>query len=366
MRRGAEKKSAGRSKIMAEEKATYKNSGVDLSIYADSMERLPGIVSKTFTPRVMRLDGGFAGLFQLNGKAAEGELPKKYNDPVLVSCTDGVGTKLKIACAANRHDTVGIDLVAMSVNDAICCGAAPVFFLDYVAMPKDNPALLEKIVAGIAEGCKSSGAALIGGETAILPDMYNAGEYDLAGFCVGVAERNEIIDGKAIRENDTLIGVASSGFHSNGYSLIRKAVFEMGGLSVSTPLPEFENKTVADILLRPTTIYVRSVLALLEKFKANDGIRGIAHITGGGLAENLGRILPQGLKAQISENSWPVPPAFGWVQKLGNIDDDEMARVFNMGIGLVLVVKPEIELAVREMLLSLKRDNWVIGKIVRG
>ena len=351
---------------MAEEKATYKNSGVDLSIYATSMEKIPGIVSKTFTPRVMRLDGGFAGLFSLNGKPAEDGPAKKYADPVLVSCTDGVGTKIKIACAANRHDTVGIDLVAMSVNDAICCGAAPLFFLDYVAMPKDNPVLLERIVSGIAEGCKSSGAALIGGETAILPDMYNEGEYDLAGFCVGVAERSEIIDGKAIQENDVLIGVASNGFHSNGYSLIRKAVFEMGGLSVTTQLPEFDDKTVADVLLRPTTIYVRTVLTLLEKFKANVGIRGIAHITGGGLVENLSRIIPQGLTAQIDENSWPIPPAFRWVQELGNIDEDEMRRVFNMGIGLVLVVKPELELQVRETLLSLKRENWVLGKIARG
>ena len=314
----------------------------------------------------MRLDGGFAGLFALNGKVSDEGALKKYTDPVLVSCTDGVGTKIKIACAANRHDTVGIDLVAMSVNDAICCGAAPLFFLDYVAMPKDNPVLLERIVSGIAEGCKSSGAALIGGETAILPDMYHEGEYDLAGFCVGVAERSEIIDGRAIQENDILIGVASTGFHSNGYSLIRKAVFEMGGLTVSTPLPEFDNKTVADVLLRPTSIYVRTVLTLLEKFRANVGIRGIAHITGGGLVENLSRILPQGLTPRIDEGSWPVPPLFRWVQRLGNIDEDEMQRVFNMGIGLVLVVKPELELQVRETLLSLKRENWVLGKITRG
>jgi phosphoribosylformylglycinamidine cyclo-ligase len=351
---------------MAEEKATYKNSGVDLSIYATSMERLPGIVSKTFTPRVMRLDSGFAGLFRLNGQAVQGGPVKKYHDPVLVSRADGVGTKIKIACAANRHDTVGIDLVAMSVNDAVCCGAVPLFFLDYIAMPKDNPPLLEKIVSGIAEGCKSSDVALIGGETAILPDMYNEGEYDLAGFCVGVAERGEIIDGKAIKENDIVIGVASNGLHSNGYSLVRKAVFEMGGLEVDTLLPEFDNKTVADLLLRPTSIYVRTVMTLLEKFKANNGIRGIAHITGGGLVDNLSRILPKGLTAHIEENSWPIPPVFDWVQKLGNIDDAEMRHVFNMGIGLVLVVKPEIELPVRETLLRLKRESWLLGKIVRG
>lgn len=337
-----------------------------MAVYAESMSRLPGIVAKTFTPRVMRLDGGFAGLFQLNGLLAEGGESKKYNDPVLVSCTDGVGTKLKIACAANRHDTVGIDLVAMSVNDAVCCGAAPLFFLDYVAMPKDDPALLEKIVAGIAEGCKQSGAALIGGETAILSDMYRAGEYDLAGFCVGVAERDEIIDGKSIREGDVLIGVASNGFHSNGYSLIRKAVFEMAGLSVNDTLPEFDHKTVGDLLLRPTRIYVRSVMTLLKEFKANEGIRGIAHITGGGLVENLSRILPKGLKAHVEENSWPVPPIFHWVQRLGNIDADEMARVFNMGIGMILVVQPDVVLAVREALLELKRENWQIGTVLRG
>ena len=344
------------------EKATYKSAGVDLDIYAESMARLPGIVRKTFSPRVMRLDGGFAGLFRLNGLTAEG-VEKKYVDPVLVSCTDGVGTKLKVACQVGRHDTVGIDLVAMSVNDAICCGAAPLFFLDYVAMPKDDPQRLEQIVRGIAEGCSQSGCALIGGETAIMSDLYQPDEYDLAGFCVGVAERSEVIDGKAIRPNDQLIGVASSGFHSNGYSLIRKAVFEMAKLKPSDTVTELGGKTVGELLLEPTRIYVKPVLALLERFGANRGIRGVAHITGGGLVENLSRILPEGTVPVIREENRPVVPLFEWLRGLGHIDADEMDRVFNMGTGLVLVVEPSAAADLRAALFGMKLDNWVLGEI---
>ena len=343
------------------EKATYKSSGVDLDIYAESMSRLPKLVSKTFSPRVLRLDGGFAGLFQLNGELASGAR-KQYKDPVLVSCTDGVGTKIKIACQANRHEGVGIDLVAMSVNDAVCCGAEPLFFLDYVACPKDDPDLLEVLVSGIAEGCKEVGCALIGGETAILSGMYNPGEYDLAGFCVGVAERDKVIDGKSIEKDDVLIGVASSGCHSNGYSLVRKVVFDIAGLKPSDYVPEL-GKTVADELLTPTRLYVRPVLKLLEMFGANEGIRGIAHITGGGLEENLSRILPPGLKSEIIQGSWTVLPVFKWLQKLGSIDDSEMSRVFNMGLGLVLVVKPDAASEVRKALSEMNLENWEIGKI---
>ncbi|MBQ4204150.1 MAG: phosphoribosylformylglycinamidine cyclo-ligase [Thermoguttaceae bacterium] len=345
------------------EKATYKNSGVDLDIYAESMSRLPKLVAKTFSPRVMRLDGGFAGLFKLNGLAGENGPEKKYEDPVLVSCTDGVGTKIKIACQTNRHSTVGIDLVAMSVNDAICCGAEPIFFLDYVAMPKDDPNLLESLVAGIAKGCEEVGCALIGGETAILSGMYNPGEYDLAGFCVGVAERSKIIDGKAIQNGDVLIGVASSGCHSNGYSLIRNVVFDIAKLNPDDYVPEL-GKTVADELLTPTRLYVKPALSLFERFGANDGIRGVAHITGGGLVENLSRILPDGLTCEIAQNSWEKPPVFGWLQKLGSIDDAEMERVFNMGLGLVLVVKPGLAKDVSEALEEMELPNWEVGKIV--
>jgi len=315
-------------------KITYKYAGVDLDIYAESMSRLPNLVKRTFSDRVMRLDGGFAGLFRLNSERT------RYADPVLVSCTDGVGTKLKVACQANQHDTVGIDLVAMSVNDAICCGAEPLFFLDYVAMPKDDPDLLEQIVAGITEGCLQSGCALLGGETAIMSDLYQPGEYDLAGFCVGVAEREKIIDGKAIQPGDVVIGVESSGLHSNGYSLVRKIVFEIAGLSITDMVPEL-GQTVADVLLTPTRIYVKCVAAVLERFEANAGVTGIAHITGGGLAENVSRILPKGASLSI-DRCWEEPQVFSWLQQLGDVEDAEMDRVFNRGIGLVFVVRPAI------------------------
>ncbi len=337
-------------------KATYKDSGVDLEIYAESMSRLPKLVQKTFSPRVMRLDGGFAGLFRLN----DGD--QKYEDPVLVSCTDGVGTKLKIACLCGKHDTVGIDLVAMSVNDAICCGAEPLFFLDYVAMPKDDPELLEQIVTGIAAACTECGCALIGGETAILSDMYQSGEYDLAGFCTGVTDRKAVIDGKSIEKDDILIGVASSGFHSNGYSLIRKVVFEMAGLKVDDIVSEL-NRSVGDILLTPTRLYVKPVLSLLKTFGANRGIHGIAHITGGGLEENLSRIFPVSRRPNIDENAWPMPPEFRWLQKLGEIEDAEMKRVFNCGIGLVLVVRPDIGDKVQAALTELDLANRIIGRV---
>ena len=338
-------------------KATYKDAGVDLDVYAESMSRLPKLVSSTFSPRVMRLDGGFAGLFRLQQEG------RNYDDPVLVSCTDGVGTKLKLACAAGKHDTVGIDLVAMSVNDAICCGAEPLFFLDYVAMPKDDPDLLEAIVSGIVAGCKESGAALIGGETAIMPDLYQPGEYDLAGFCVGVAERTGIIDGKAIESGDRLIGIASSGLHSNGFSLARKAV-EIAELKGTDFVPEL-GCTVFDALLVPTRIYVKPVLKLLDQFGANNGIRGIAHITGGGLEENLARVLPPDTKANITPNSWDVPKVFTWLQEVGNIDTDEMARVFNMGIGLVLVVGPECFDAVRKSINDMSLETFDLGVVAR-
>ena len=307
------------------EKATYKNSGVDLDVYAESMSRLPKLVSRTFSPRVLRLDGGFAGLFQLNGLSKDGGVVRKYDDPG---------------------------------------GAEPLFFLDYVACPKDDPDLLEILVSGIARACEEVGCALIGGETAILSGMYNPGEYDLAGFCVGVAERSKIIDGKSIQDQDLLIGIASSGCHSNGFSLIRQVVFDIAGLRPDDYVPEL-GKTVADELLTPTRLYVRPALSLLEKFGANDGIRGIAHITGGGLVENLSRILPNGLQCEITPDSWDVLPVFKWLQKLGSIDASEMERVFNMGLGLVLVVRPDVADAVCDELCHMGLRNFKIGRIVR-
>ncbi|MDR1478120.1 MAG: phosphoribosylformylglycinamidine cyclo-ligase [Planctomycetaceae bacterium] len=338
---------------------SYKDSGVDLEVYAESMLRLPRLLNSTFSNRVIRLDGGFAGLFRLNGDSA------RYVDPVLVSCTDGVGTKLKIASMVNRHDTVGIDLVAMCVNDAICCGAEPLFFLDYIAMPKDDPDLLEAVVKGIVVGCGESGCALLGGETAILSSVYQQGEYDLAGFCVGVAERENIIDGKSIQAGDVLIGIESSGLHSNGFSLVRKIIFDVAGLNpldkAPAELAQFDGQTISDLILTPTRIYVKTVRKLLEQFGANKGISGIAHITGGGLVENVSRILPAGLTLQLDKDSRTIPPIFSWLQELGNVDDFEMERVFNLGIGLVLAVRPELA---EQVINTVDFKSRQIGKII--
>lgn len=344
-------------------KATYKEAGVDLDVYRESMSRLPRLLSRTHSPRVLPLEGGFAGLFQLDFSSPL--FARRYVDPVLVSCTDGVGTKLKVALMAGSHRTVGIDLVAMSVNDALCCGAEPLFFLDYVAMSHDDPQRLEEIVEGISAGCVESDCALLGGETAIMPDLYARGDYDLAGFCVGVVERKRVIDGKAIAPGDVLIGVASSGLHSNGYSLVRKVVFDIAGLSVDTHVDEL-GRTVGQELLEPTQIYVRPMRRVLANYKVKGVVHGIAHITGGGLHENLERILPDGVQAVILQYSWKLPPVFGWLQQLGGIDEAEMYRVFNMGLGLVLAVSPYYADSIRQQFIDSGLPAWRIGEIVAG
>jgi phosphoribosylformylglycinamidine cyclo-ligase len=344
-------------------KATYKSAGVDLEIYRQSMARLPKLLHRTYSPRVIRNDGGFAGLFQLD--FASPLFARKYDDPVLVSCTDGVGTKLKVAQLAGRHHTVGIDLVAMSVNDAICCGAEPLFFLDYVAMSHDDPALLEQIVEGISAGCLEADCALLGGETAIMPDLYQRGDYDLAGFCVGVAERKRLIDGKQITAGDVVLGVASSGLHSNGYSLARKVAFEVAGLKIDDHLPEF-GKTVGEVLIEPTRIYVRMLRALQSRYRVKSVIHGIAHITGGGLRENLQRILPKGVAVNIARHCWTIPPVFTWLKQLGELDTDEMDEVFNMGVGLALVVSPHFADSLRRQVQDQGLDCWQLGEVTTG
>ncbi len=344
-------------------KATYKDAGVDLDAYAQAMSRLPAMVSRTQTPRVLKLEGGFAGLFQLDFDNPL--FARRYKDPVLVACTDGVGTKLKLAATMGIHNTVGIDLVAMSVNDAICCGAEPLFFLDYVAMPRDDPPLLEQIVEGITEGCLQSDCALLGGETAIMPDLYSEGDYDLAGFCVGVVERSHLIDGSAIAPDDLVIGVASAGLHSNGFSLVRKIVFEIVGLKVEDRVEEL-GQTVGETLLEPTRIYARPVRQILNYYKVKQVVHGIAHITGGGLLENLGRILPNGIRVTIDRGSWPVPPVFPWLQQIGDVESAEMDRVFNMGIGLVLVVAPFYAESIRHQLKRSGLASWQIGRVREG
>jgi phosphoribosylformylglycinamidine cyclo-ligase len=344
-------------------KITYRDSGVDLETYRESMSRLPGLMRRTHCPRVLPWNNGFAGLFSLD--FAGGLFSRNYTDPVLVSCTDGVGTKLKVAQLAGQHHTVGIDLVAMCVNDAICCGAEPLFFLDYVAMGKDDPDLLENLVSGISRGCVESDLALVGGETAIMPDLYQPEDYDLAGFCVGIVERSRLLDGRAIVPGDVAVGVASSGIHSNGFSLVRKIVLKHAGLQLDEFVEECSGR-VAEILLTPTQLYARPVRNVLNHYKVKSVVHGIAHITGGGLHENLGRILPPSVDAVIQCGSWPIPPVFSWLQRLGEVEDTEMFQVFNMGVGLVLVVSEYYSESIQQQLATFGLQSWQIGQIVEG
>ncbi|MCA9230433.1 MAG: phosphoribosylformylglycinamidine cyclo-ligase [Planctomycetales bacterium] len=345
------------------QKITYRDSGVDLDTYQESMARLPKLMRRTHCPRVLPWNNGFAGLFRLD--FSKGLFSRDYQEPVLVSGTDGVGTKLKVAQMVGRHDSIGIDLVAMCVNDVICCGAEPLFFLDYVAMAEDDPELLEQIVTGISDGCFESDAALIGGETAIMPDLYQRGDYDLAGFCVGIAERSRLLDGSHIVPGDVVLGLASDGIHSNGYSLVRKIVFEHAGLSVDDQV-ETCGSTVGELLLQPTRLYARPVREVLNHYKVKSVVHGISHITGGGLHENLARILPAELDAEIRRDSWTIPPVFFWLQDLGGVDESEMYRVFNMGIGLTMVVSDYYAESVQQQLTNLGLKNWQIGQIVEG
>ena len=341
---------------------SYKESGVDLDVYNESMKRLPQLMHRTFSPRVQQLDGGFAGLFQLDFESRL--FRRNYQNPMMVACTDGVGTKLKVAQRTGIHNTVGIDLVAMCVNDAICCGAEPLFFLDYIAMGKDDPVLLEQVVRGISDGCMMADCALLGGETAIMPDLYQVGDYDLAGFCVGVVEKANLIDGKAIAAGDIAIGVASNGIHSNGYSLVRKIVYEAAGKNDNDEFDE--GHTIGEKLLQPTAIYVKSVRKVLQNYKVKNVVHGIAHITGGGLAENVERIMPEDVCLDIDLKAWQVPRIFNWLQELGEIETDEMFRVFNMGIGLVLIVSPYYSDSVRRLLEQQNFSTFVLGQIESG
>ncbi|MDR2199762.1 MAG: phosphoribosylformylglycinamidine cyclo-ligase [Deltaproteobacteria bacterium] len=307
------------------DETTYEDSGVSIDSGNELVKRIKPLVESTYDSRVLTELGGFSGLYGLGSMGLE--------DPVLVSSTDGVGTKLKIAFMSGRHDTVGIDLVAMSVNDILVQGARPIFFLDYIACSKLVPETIQEIVKGVAAGARLSGCALLGGETAEMPGFYQENEYDLAGFAVGVAERGKIIDGSMVALGHKVIAVGSSGLHSNGYSLARKIIFEKMGLKIDSPLLD---STVAEALLIPTKIYVKPVLAALRRAE----IHAMAHITGGGLTENLPRVLPNGCRAVIEKNSWEIPPIFELLRREGNVQDGEMRRVFNMGVGYVLVAAP--------------------------
>ena len=330
---------------------TYKDAGVDIDAGDLFVQKIKPYVKSTFRPEVLTHIGGFGGLFAL----------KKYKNPVLVSGTDGVGTKLKIAFLTHKHDTVGIDLVAMCVNDILVQGAEPLFFLDYFATGRLKPQEHADIVKGIAAGCKQSGCALIGGETAEMPSFYGDDEYDLAGFAVGVVERKKIIDGSKIKPGNALIGLASSGLHSNGYSLVRKVLLEASGYTVNDVIPEL-GKPLGDVLLAPTRIYVKTILSLLKEFD----IRGMAHITGGGITENTPRMLPKDTAALVRKGTWNIPPIFSLIQQKASIDDDEMYRDFNMGIGMVLAVPAKQADAVMKRAKKLGEKAYLIGEIVKG
>jgi phosphoribosylformylglycinamidine cyclo-ligase len=334
------------------DRLTYRQAGVDIEAGEEAVRRIAPLARATFRPEVLGGIGGFAGFVQV---------PAKFREPVLVSSTDGVGTKLKIAFRANRHDTVGIDLVAMGVNDVLVHGAEPLYFLDYIGCARLDPARVEAIVGGVARGCQEAGCSLIGGETAELSDLYAPGEYDLAGFAVGVAERSRLVDGSHVRPGDVVVGLPSSGLHANGYSLARKIVFEVMGLGIDAALPG-TGRTVAEELLEPTRIYVRPVLRVLERLD----VRAMAHITGGGLTGNLPRVLPEGCRVVINRTAWTVPPVFTTLQRAGRVDDAEMFRTFNMGIGYVIVVAAAQADALAGLLAGEGQRAVVIGEIAAG
>jgi phosphoribosylformylglycinamidine cyclo-ligase len=322
---------------------TYKDSGVDITKGNQLIEKIKPIAKSTIRPGVLGGLGGFGAMF---------EIPlEKYKNPVLISGTDGVGTKLKVAEMLDKHDTIGIDLVAMCVNDLIVQGAEPLFFLDYYATGSLNPEIATSVIEGIGEGCRQSGCSLIGGETAEMPGMYNGEEYDLAGFCVGIVDKNQVIDGSKVNEGDHIVALGSSGPHSNGYSLIRKV------LEKSTPSAEQLNS-----LIEPTRIYVKSVLSLANTLP----VHAISHITGGGLLENIPRVLPDHLSAKLNSNSWSQPEIFKWLQKEGNIDSHEMYRVLNCGVGMVVIISKESSSQAIEHLSACGENAWLIGEVVHS
>ena len=331
----------------------YKSAGVDVEAGYKAVELMKGHVKSTFRPEVLTDIGGFGGLFSIASA-------KNMQEPVLVSGTDGVGTKLKIAFVMDKHNTIGIDAVAMCVNDVVCSGAEPLFFLDYIACGKNEPEKIADIVSGVAEGCRQSGCALIGGETAEMPGFYPVDEYDLAGFTVGIMDKAKSIDGSRICDSDVLIGIASSGIHSNGYSLVRK-VFDITAESLNTHYDEL-GQTLGEALLTPTKIYVKSVLELIK----NVDVKGLSHVTGGGFIENIPRMMPKGTKVNIQEGTWEILPIFKLLESKGNVARMSMYNTFNMGIGMVAAVKAEDAQKAIDVLTSLGEKAYVIGNVTKG
>ncbi len=349
---------------MTEEYISYEDAGVNIDANDEMVEGIYSSLRSTFGPRVMASKGGFAGLFRLDYD--EKLFKKNYKNPVLVACTDGVGSKVQLAAQMGKCDTVGIDLVAMSVNDMLVCGAEPLFFLDYLGVHKLEPPQIAEMVKGIAAGCKLADCALIGGETAEMPDTYAKNDFDMAGFAVGVVEKDRIIQGDQVTEGDVILGLGSSGLHSNGYTLARNICFKRAQLKPEDTIEALGGACIGDVLLEPTRIYVQSVVKLLSGYKVKQVVHAMAHITGGGLVGNIPRVLPKNCDAVINKAAWPKPPIFDYLQQTGPVEEQEMYRVFNMGIGFVLIVAPDFAHAMSEKLTREGEQVFTLGTIVSG
>jgi phosphoribosylformylglycinamidine cyclo-ligase len=342
---------------------TYAQSGVDIDAGDRVVDLIKPMLRRTHGPRVLGRHGAFAGMFRLDYN--EKLFQRNYREPVLVGCTDGVGTKVKLAVQLDIINTIGIDCVAMNVNDLIVQGAEPLFFLDYLGLHRTDPQRTAAIIEGVAKGCEIAGCSLIGGECAEMPDIYQEGDFDLAGFAVGVVELHRAIDATRVEKGDVIIGLTSSGVHSNGFSLVRR-IIDRKRLSLTKTYPEAGDKPLGELLLEPTRIYAKPIVRVLRRYRVKRPISGMAHITGGGLPGNVNRALPDNLDARIDTTAWEVPPLFGFLQSKGNVADDEMWRVFNMGIGYVLIVRPSFADSIVRQLNRLHEDAFVIGEIVRG
>jgi len=343
---------------------SYQQAGVNIDANDEMVERIQSSLTSTYGPRVIALPGGFAGLFRLDYD--EKLFKKNYKNPVLVACTDGVGSKVQLAAKARKFDTVGIDLVAMSVNDMLVLGAEPLFFLDYVALHTLEPALVAELVKGIAAGCRMADCALLGGETAEMPDTYRKGDFDLAGFAVGVVERDKTITGTHVRPGDVILGLRSSGLHSNGYALARQICFKQARLKMTDVLDELDGTTIGEALLTPTRIYVQPIVKLLTKYRVKRVVHAMAHITGGGLVGNVPRVLPKDCNAVIRKSSWPRPKIFPFLQKTGPVEEAEMFRVFNIGIGYVLIVAADVADSIARSLQRWGEKVNRIGTVTAG
>lgn len=343
---------------------SYEQSGVSIDAGEDMVRQIYSAVASTFGPRVIESRNAFAGMFRLDYD--ERLFKRNYKNPVLVACTDGVGSKVQLTGKTKKFNTVGIDLVAMNVNDMLVQGAEPLFFLDYLAVHKLEPKMVTELVKGVAAGCREANCALIGGETAEMPDTYSADDFDMAGFAVGVVERKKIITGESIRKGDVVLGLASSGLHSNGYSLVRNICFKQAKLKMTDVLDELDGAVLGDVLLEPTRIYVRSIIKLLSQYKVKRIVHGMAHITGGGLVGNIPRVLPKDCDATIKKSSWPKHKIFTFLRKAGPVEEEEMFRVFNMGIGFVLIVAEDFANSITKKLTKFGERVYEIGRITTG